>query len=905
MLTDNQKYIYKKFYLFKPRRIIYLAALTAALLLPAGAGPAPRRQSQKFALSPLRRAGADETEAKLTIEDFEIELQANENDDRTLIKGAKASLYDGDIYIIDSPEVTLTVEQEPGENENGEKEEEPEKVHITLTAENAELDEPNKTIRMFNNVRADGPDFTLVTESIRYHAQERRLLSNKAVEFRRYETGGQPNEDEEGKNRWLTLEIHGDGLDVRLPMQEITVGGASKTDIHRVSEHFLASETGGDRDEGAGDEPQTIIIRSDGNIIYSHLLEKINYSDNVVVTAPGRKLNTRNLEITIDRADGEEIEITRIDAREDVSFEFDGRLATGDQLEWRSITQIGKIQGKPATLTDGGMQITAGKLEFYRLSNRLRINTPGKLVWETPDEEKDANDSTADATGRPVFTSGEPIVITWEGSMVYDDNGEAKFEENVNVRQNDSELKCDTLELVFDAETNEPVSLLATDNIQFLQEEPERKISGDSLAWEEKNGVIRIESKGEERWVLVTEPARRLETKTILYDPDAGTIRCPGEGRMDIEEATSGEAASNGTPIRLRWEEDMTWDGERTAMLQGKVKAVQPGRTLEADELKVLFDEDTNPAELIARGGAVLVVTDDAPPVFGPENGETAAQTNDKEQETEEAEHNSEADTNHEENEKTLVTGKHEAVSDGGVRWVIKAEHLRGMTANETLESESAGTLTVKQKGNPEDRITWAESMLIDMNEMHAIFKGDVDADFSQTNLQCGRLRIDINENRQLRYLSARGDVNVVSPGEESWRLAAGDASAVFAANGELDHLIARENVTVIDATRMLEAEQLRLFFTYDAATGENTLERARARGSVSIRYKNGDQLRARGDRMEWESKNDKYEIEGTPAALQRGNLTIEGEKIIIDRLSGEVSLPEGASPTTTTIEGR
>ncbi len=871
------------------RRLLrLLPVLLPALLISGPLLHHPRRHPLPHTAA-LHNALAN-NDVKLRVEDFDTEMTTNDNAGKTLIKGSRAVVFENDIYQIESPEVVLTVEQEP----EADGEEQPEPLIITLTARKAELDKRNQRIRMSESVEAIGPDFELHTESIRFDARDRRLVSNEHVEMNHYELN-----DDEQQGKWLSLNVRGRGLVVELPMQRVTIGEDSTTTIYRVTEYFLASETQGG-DDATGDDHHNVTIQAEGNMVYSHLLQKIDYHDNVTVRTHDRKLHADKLEISIDREEEtDRVEITGIEATGNIQFTFEGWIATGERLGWQNFTQIGKIQGSPAQLTAGDIEITGNEMDFYRLRNRLRVNGPGELTWETQEDHE-----TAPVNGAaPFAASGKPVRIEWEGNMVYTEDGkkgDARFEKQVNVRQDDSRLECEILELAFETEKMQVVSLHARNDVRYVQ--GEQRIKARELLWDMAGERITMSTTGDDQWVVITEPGREMKARRMDFNLENNTLHCPGEGRMILDAKNAHKDHMPSSPLRIQWSEDMDWDGAGKATFRGAVQSAQNGRELDTDRLDVFFDDEMNPLKLQASGGALLTVTD-APPFQA-----WAAEGDDHE--TGSAGSHDGQTTDNGPDDATIKTGEKQSTDDAdsaeNIRWQVRAEQLEGLLEEEIMQSPSAGALTIIRKGPPDDTIQWTDRMTIDMQELYAVFEGDVEAVFSETTLQCGKLRVDLDEGRRLRYLNATRDVSLVSAGEQGWELSAGKASAVFAPGGELDHLIARTGVRVTDAERRLRAEQLRLFFAFDPATRKNALRRATAREEVMIWYEEeAGRLHARGDSLQWNRSDDTYEIEGKPAALRRDGVAIEGELIRIDRTSGRVALPEGASPAKTTIENR
>jgi lipopolysaccharide export system protein LptA len=66
-------------------------------------------------------------------------------------------------------------------------------------------------------------------------------------------------------------------------------------------------------------------------------------------------------------------------------------------------------------------------------------------------------------------------------------------------------------------------------------------------------------------------------------------------------------------------------------------------------------------------------------------------------------------------------------------------------------------------------------------------------------------------------------------------------------------------------------------------------LKKADAREDVSVVYTGDIELKADGDRLQWDSKDDNYRLYGSPAKLIRQGLVTGGEDIIFKRPTGDI----------------
>jgi len=218
------------------------------------------------------------------------------------------------------------------------------------------------------------------------------------------------------------------------------------------------------------------------------------------------------------------------------------------------------------------------------------------------------------------------------------------------------------------------------------------------------------------------------------------------------------------------------------------------------------------------------------------------------------------------------------------------------------LLAPTPGQLEVLGPGQPGDSIRWAGQMRADFQQGTAQFERGVEARFSGSAVRCERLRLEFNEGQELRHVNAEGQVQLVSAGENAWRLSAAAAEAVFAPGSVLSQVIAKGGVEVEDARRSLQAQLLTLFFEAEPGKEQAVLSRARASGHVSVRYAGEGGLEASCEELLWDTATDRYRLSGRPARLRQGAISTGGDTIIIDRGSGKWTIPRGSRPASTEV---
>jgi len=205
--------------------------------------------------------------------------------------------------------------------------------------------------------------------------------------------------------------------------------------------------------------------------------------------------------------------------------------------------------------------------------------------------------------------------------------------------------------------------------------------------------------------------------------------------------------------------------------------------------------------------------------------------------------------------------------------------------------------LELIEEGAAADNIRWTGGMRADFGESVARFDGEVAAVFSGYTLKCNGLRLEFNDARELRHVTAEREVEFQTVGEIAWQLKAGSGEAVFAPGSVLKQVIARKNVEVSDANRTLKSQRLSLFFDQAEDDTQPVLSRAHASGDVSIDYGQERKVRAWGDDLKWDAQADVYCLTGRPARLEREGMTpIETDRFFLHRPTGNRSAPPSAS---------
>ncbi|MFW6457345.1 MAG: LptA/OstA family protein, partial [Planctomycetota bacterium] len=798
----------------------------------------------------------DEENVRLTVEEFSRKVGGEDSEEaETHISGEKAVLREDNLYRIFSPVVVSLAEEISGEEGV-----DVEMSDVRLTAERANFNENESLLKLENNVRAVGDDFSITTESVTYEAEKQRLKGSEPIRLERYD------KKEDGE-RELEMVVTGTGLRGDLVVSSVRLQRDVEAVMMNISEEFMASGDSEDEAETGGDdeEQRTVVIRSDGPMIYTDGARQVTFKDNVRLTSDEKKLRGDKVVIQLSKKDDGGVQVEGLTAHDDVELSFEGKTATGDTLVWKNVTQTGVLTGEPAELDTPRFSVNGEELTFVRLDNRFQVDGPGELVRKPSSGEED---ESSEETGGMRFSEDSPITVKWGSGMTYDAGGQkAKFRDDVVVKQDNTRLECDNMEMHFNESGDEVEKLVASGSVEITGEGDKnlRHARCETAVWEGGNRVITLEAKeGED--VLVESSTEKLYSPKVTYNPSSDRLECPVRGRLVVQEGADEDEKREA--MEVTWESYMLYERSTNsqAVFQGNVLVKQPERELSSQFLRIIFDSEQDPQQVIASGDAQLDV-EGMPGDDGKSKGEG------------------------------------ESSAEGDVdQWRLNADRIEGYLQDERVEANGPGTLFIKRQGEDEDRIAWEDRMRADFAESYAEFSGEVRSEFGGSKLDSETLRLDFDENRELRHLNAKKNVRFVSTGKQEWEMEAESAEAIFAPGSVLSQIIARDDVMVRDDIRRLNSDFLVLFFQKKQEEEEQTLERAVARKKVRVRYRGEEDLEAKCAKLNWDAESDTYRLFGDPAELSKGDMEMDGEKIMIDRTSGNVSLPGGESPSSTSV---
>ena len=763
---------------------------------------------------------------------------------------------------------------------------------VKITALRAELDMSRGNWRLFDDVNVRGKNFTITTQSVAYNASKRALESDQPVRIHRETSGegdGTPG-----------MTIEGTGLDVDLTVSKMTIRSDVRARLSGLSKDFMTTQQ--DAGGEAGDGTTDVIITSTGRMDYMHLARQVVFHDSVRALWGTKTLTCDTLTVQLGETEGAgtlRMQQVRADGNVQLVYEkqaapgVDGRqVARGDALDWDSVTETAELTGAPAELSTAEFDLKGPVLTLYHMDERFHVAGAGTLFWKgsaAPAPPRPAGRlSAADVTPFSL-ESGSPVTVTWQDSMKYEPaEHRAVFTGGVRASQGARTLESDQLVLTFSPENGGVETVTADGNVRAhgAGEAADSDVLCEQLVWYAATNAVELTAP-EGGTVTVASGPNTITARQVTLNDPPGTLKCTTPGKLTVPggEAPAGrEGGAVRPPTVVQWQKGMRFVEDETpvATFWGDVVAAREGRRITGDSLRLEFTPEMKGLRrVVVTGGAAVEVRS------GPHEGQKA-----------EAEGPGPAPR---EPQTEVLPGVPALKGDD---WRLEADEITMLPETEVISAKLPGTLTIFSGGAPGGTISWQKGMRAALQEGRATFTGQAKADLSGSTLESDSLTVEFDRTtRRLRHILADGNARVVTRQDGGWHLQSEMAEAVFSADNELQHVIARKNVKVQDPLYLLTSDVLTLFMTRDEESKTVVIDRAVAEREVRVEYKEED-LRAGGNRLEWQRETDTFVLTGEdPQAYWRyGSLMERAPVMVMDRASGQMHLPRGKRPHRTQI---
>ena len=848
---------------------------------PAAASQGPgvgTVQAPDAATGARPQAPSEDTDQPVTMKGFSHPVLNEQGNLEAVIIGTEAQWWKkktGDLYKIVAPLILSSAGSDDGLNLKTPK--------FSLQAKRADVLVREKVVvYLFEEVKAEAEDFDIATNDVTYMASERRLESDADIVLRKYKRVTD-------QSKTLEMEVSGKGFWVDMALGKVVILKDPVAKLYNVSRDFLTGDEEGPRDAQSSSD---VVITCRGELTYEHQARKVTFADDVVVTYGERTLKCGQLVVALGKNNGKDsLAITDVTASGNVELTYRDQVATGELMQWQSVTQTGLLTGKNAVVRTDTFRLEGQRLMLFRLNSRFHVEGPGRMIVEMADDRdpqgERGNSPAGDGKGLELqalsLDAGKPVEVGWRGSMTYDTTERwAAFQEDVQVRQPGSTVNAKTLRITFGPEGKEVAEVTAGGGVELIQqtEDGVRKSTCEQATWNAAKESVRLRA-AEGKTVEILSGGQRLVSGVVIFEPDR--VECPAAGSITLPETAQSGADPGSAATKVRWEQSMVFErGEsRVGLFKGDVRADRGGEKISSDVLTVHFDTQMVPEKIIASGNAVLeVLPQDASPE-GDVPAESAAPGDPGEGQT---------------GRETIGILR---PGQGASTWRLSAEEFVIEPATELVHSDKAGLIEFLGNGDAKDTIAWGKKMRISSNDSHAHFEGDVEAKVSGSVLKSQALGVDFDAAGQPHHVKADRQVEFSTAQEDSWQLKCGSAEAVFMAPGRLRQVIARDAVRLADVRLRLRCGTLLLSFDDVEPGGKSPLKHVIARTEVVVNYEDSEPIEAFGDELQWDRADDIYVLTGTPyAQLKIGPVTSRHDRILLNNTTGVITQPKSDRPT-------
>ncbi|MGD2175725.1 MAG: LptA/OstA family protein, partial [Candidatus Brocadiaceae bacterium] len=774
----------------------------------AGEGPGAKRATPALPEAPPAGPSAADQQAapaapeapkdmQTVVEDFVLPLPDTEKDrEAAVVRGQRATQRKS-IYDVLVGELVVNLWPAEGQPAEVRREE------VRINFDRAELDEKTGVAHLFENVKALGEDWAMRTDSVTYEKEKGALASDDPVRIEKSKV-------QSDGSRSAALRVDGTGLDVDLGLRKLTLRSDVTARLFDVSDDFLAAELEQDRQGEGGRE---VAINCDGKMVYEHLANRVTFHQNVHVVSGEKDLRCEQFTVVLKETEQEgRLEVSELIAVEQVKMVFMAQVARGQKLEWQNVTQTGVLTGTPARLVTPDFDLSGEELSFFRLNDRFHCAGAGTLRWEG---HREAAAEEADGFGPLRLDKNRPLRVSWNRSMTYHvEDRLATFKGEVTAHQQKSSLSCDQLSLHFGPQDEiQGVEAFSDVVIHDMASSPPRNVACDELKWDASADRLEL-SAAEGEMVQIVSGRQSIASRHIVLDNGRQSLECGAAGRLTVrprseEDPGAGEPPQE-PPVEAFWQESMSFAQQppKVAVFRGNARASRGTEQIKGNILRAEFDENMAPLSIRATENAVVDVRSPE----GAGSGEEPA------------------------GNPIELPGIPAGTAD---HWRMTARELTISLPQRLVTSATPGSLNMLEGEEATGTVTWQSSSRLDLADHSARFEGDVDADVSEAFLKSQALRLDFDEDRNLRHLWAEGQVYFAQKGEGTWELESEQAEAIFSGENELRQVIARKDVKVRDAIRTLKAQMFQMFFRRMQVEGEEklTLYRAVAQENVRVQY--------------------------------------------------------------------
>jgi len=567
----------------------------------------------------------------------------------------------------------------------------------------------------------------------------------------------------------------------------------------------------------------------------------------------------------------------RVEMSGNVRVELVGRetvLLQADSLSVELDTEVLHTNGplRLVSTTEEGRQTLSGRGARVVVKERsgtifedVRMELSG-VAEMFPSVEGESEEVSAPAVTR-ITCRGPCVADEFKRSMVLDND--------VVLRQGESELRAQRVEVFFPDKGRKPKRFVATGGVSFQGAGSEGRC--DRLVHVAADRQIVLEGSP----AVVSQGANEIKAERIELElAEARRVFVPGGGQLTFVQAAEKETAPQ--ELLVRWKGSMRFRQDKgEAAFRDGVRFSYNDQEIECQRLSVHFDEESR--QLVsarAEGGVRL-------------HGQLGAL--------------SEADKKRDA-APVAVSGK-EMLYDAAKETVefrgdvllqqggqtVRGERIALNLRDHAIHTAGAGSLKVRQEAASGDRpleVAWAGEMRFSRKSGEGRFQRGVRMLYGGRRLSAERVTAQIGDDDRLQGFEATERVVVeeeTAPDKPVRTLRASKVTADIGANNVLNEFSATENVVITeddpqaDTSRTLRADRV------DARIAEGeAVERFDAFGNVIFEQ---DKAVAKGDKLIWNVNEGDGTLTGSPVRLEMERSHLSGEKIEFDRQRGRIRI--------------
>lgn len=507
-----------------------------------------------------------------------------------IMRGENTFLFNDNIYKIIAPEIEVL---DSANTESGTQ-------SVLITSDSGEMNKTSNEGYLSDNVVVRLDEETRLTTNYLKYLPERKFVDTDdfvTINGKGIKITGQGCEiDLVNKKMWIKkdAEMEMDGIKNDLFFLSNSTPKSEQTTM----EDAIAEKNG--TKEAAVEKT---FIRSSGQLLFDRYREAnvMTFNDHVEVEKGSSTVFSDKLTVFFDP---ETKRTKQAIASGNVLASQGTKIAKGNFLTWDVNTQSAILEDTiKAEFVKDDLNIDALKIIFYKDTGKIDVPSSGSL--------KARKIKGIKRRGRVVKTDKiDPddttnISVKWEGKMNFlDDKREANFEKNIEVKTEDSILRCNNLDITFNDHDYNMRSFKASEKIHIIDKKDNlySEAVGDRVTWNAKNKVTIL--KGYPFALLREGNKRQILSPRVLFYEDSNTILCEGKGSLyEKGDKALPNKGTEETDIKVNWKKKMVYNNElKKASFYEEVQTVRGGQKLNGDQIDAYLGGNNKISKIIAAG---------------------------------------------------------------------------------------------------------------------------------------------------------------------------------------------------------------------------------------------------------------------------------------------------------------